>query len=225
MKILCVSDMHGQIPDLSKYEADLFVDCGDFAPTGWRKDALVQMDWVNTVYLPYIKAIKARYKIILGGNHDGCSELPEFRDTLADLGILFGRHDSFEIEGKKIFATSWNFLPPEFERFGWCWGMAEEALDEFVYSEIPANLDLLITHCPPKGILDAGWGGDNILNCGSSALRKHVERVNFNTHIYGHEHYHGGMQVNIRSGRHYTGPTPVRKKFINAAQHVMEFEI
>jgi Icc-related predicted phosphoesterase len=57
--------------------------------------------------------------------------------------------------------------------------------------KIPNNLDILITHGPPKGILDEVGRGGDIENTGSSSLLECVMRAKPKFHIFGHIHEHG----------------------------------
>ncbi len=56
---------------------------------------------------------------------------------------------------------------------------------------IPSHgeVDIMITHGPPKGILDLNWRGDGPTeNCGCDHLRKAVERCRPRVHAFGHIH-------------------------------------
>merc|ERR1712037_767457 len=65
---------------------------------------------------------------------------------------------------------------------------------EQVCSNIPSDTDILISHCPPYGILDVNAEGER---CGSKILLTHVvERVKPKYHIFGHIHEAYGMANN-----------------------------
>jgi Icc-related predicted phosphoesterase len=63
---------------------------------------------------------------------------------------------------------------------------------ESVWKKVPENLDILITHGPPKGILDANGKGDSV---GCTRLREVVDEKAPKLHIFGHIHESFGRQV------------------------------
>lgn len=57
---------------------------------------------------------------------------------------------------------------------------------------IPDDVDILITHCPPYGILDQ-IATDSV---GDIDLRRALEeRIKPRLHVFGHIHEHGGKQI------------------------------
>ena len=62
------------------------------------------------------------------------------------------------------------------------------------YLNMPTEVDVLITHGPPKGILDNGNG--------SVALREAIEMRKIRKHIFGHIHECGGQSFSetLRDG-------------------------
>ena len=58
------------------------------------------------------------------------------------------------------------------------------------YSAIPADVDVLITHCPPYDILDF----DDGINYGSTELLMKVEEIKPRLHLFGHIHKQHGVK-------------------------------
>ena len=58
-------------------------------------------------------------------------------------------------------------------------------LDEKLWSQVPSDVDLLVTHCPPYGILDKSNKGKN---AGSKALKTISQLRKPKMHIFGHIH-------------------------------------
>jgi Icc-related predicted phosphoesterase len=56
---------------------------------------------------------------------------------------------------------------------------------------IPSNIDILVTHCPPKGILDDNgrWG--------CPILRELIEDAEPKMHLFGHCHETAGEKVKV----------------------------
>ena len=69
--------------------------------------------------------------------------------------------------------------------------LPEEQL-KWKFKAIPSNLDILITHTPPKGILDP-------TDYGSEALRKRLNDINPKIHIFGHNHGGYGYKETINT--------------------------
>jgi Icc-related predicted phosphoesterase len=69
--------------------------------------------------------------------------------------------------------------------------LPEEQL-KWKFKYIPDNLDILITHTPPKGILDP-------TDYGSETLRKRLNDINPKIHIFGHNHGGYGYKENINT--------------------------
>lgn len=57
-------------------------------------------------------------------------------------------------------------------------------------AKIPANTDVLITHCPPYGILDF----DDNINYGSEELLTKVNEITPQFHLFGHIHANNNIQ-------------------------------
>lgn len=70
-------------------------------------------------------------------------------------------HESVEVEGIKIFGSPYTleYCQTAFQY--------KPNLDEVIWSKIPKDVDILVTHCPPYGILDKSnngkFGGSNAL--------------------------------------------------------------
>jgi Icc-related predicted phosphoesterase len=62
--------------------------------------------------------------------------------------------------------------------------------DYHVWSTLPQDIDLLITHSPPQGILDKTHKDKS---AGSKSLRTFVEAIKPKLHIFGHIHESHGV--------------------------------
>ena len=71
------------------------------------------------------------------------------------------------------------------------------------WDAIPVDLDVLITHTPPRGTLDRRSSGAPI---GCEQLAAALPRVRPRVHLFGHVHASGGQERTV-------GPTT----FVNAA--------
>lgn len=171
MKILHLSDTHSchrrlrNLPD-----ADLVIHSGDFCMVGSEKEAI---DFLNRFCdLPY------RHKIFICGNHDDCLYGANI-DGLDD-NVHYLCNSGIEIEGLKFYGV------PMF--MGDCITDRQSRN----YAGIPADTDILITHCPAYGILDF----DDNINYGSEEILERLPTLhNLEAHLFGHIHaQHGIME-------------------------------
>lgn len=190
LKLVVISDTHNH--DLTKLrlpEGDLLIHCGDWTGMG----TIPELSKVNEE----LASIKGRYTHgVLGtaGNHDWLMETnPSLaKEIMSNVKLLM--HDSHEIEGIRIFLTAWQ---PHFCNWAFNILMSDEL--EAKYKQIPDDTQLLITHCPPLGILDDNPRGRT---CGSGVLLKQIPRLkNLKLHCFGHIHNSAGQMK--KDGVHY----------------------
>ena len=164
MKILHISDTHNK-HQLLKYlpEADVIVHTGDITEDGTEDEVKNFIEWFSS--LPYA------HKIFIAGNHDNClygakiEGLPDNVHYLCNEGIT--------IDGIKFYGEPM-FLEDDLE------GNFPE-----LFSRIPDDTDVLLTHQPPLGILDEQDG----INYGDNHLYKRVMDVRPKYHLFGHLHH------------------------------------
>ncbi len=116
------------------------------------------------------------------------------RDRLALLtNAIYLNNTGCEIEGLKIWGSPVSPISP---KFGDDWAFNIERGPEIrrYWEQIPANVDILITHCPPFGILDKNGMGDNE---GCKDLADLIEnKIRPRIHIFGHIHEaYGQVQI------------------------------
>lgn len=171
MRILHLSDTHGCHRRLRNLpEADLAVHSGDFCMAGTEKEALDFLNWFCD--LPY------RHKIFICGNHDNCLYGAKIEGL--DNNVHYLCNSGMEIDGVKFYGV------PMF---------MEDCITERQsrnYANIPADTDVLITHCPPFGILDF----DDGINYGSEELLDSLSNANTRLHLFGHIHRQHGTTTN-----------------------------
>jgi len=171
MRILHISDTHSKHRLLKNLpEADVIVHSGDMCFAGTAGEFSDFVDWFCSLNYPC--------KIFIAGNHDVIlyeanadklqSFLPENVAYLCNSGV--------EIEGIKFWGA------PFMLEFG------EKLQTEF--SKIPLDIDVLMTHNPPHGILDF----DDNINYGCPDLLKSIEQINPRYHLFGHIHAAHGIK-------------------------------
>lgn len=195
-KIAIVSDMHGRLVREHLPEADVLVIGGDYCPNFTKNgglnpdyDARKQLEWLRRKFSKGLKKLPYKKVVVISGNHDFVHENPDTssqaREALEDAVYL--QDESFEFDGLKYYGSPWT---PWFYE----WAFQFDKLDEVkgypdakrAWEMIPAGVDVLITHGPPRNILDLAPGNRNV---GCPVLREHVfGRVKPQLHIFGHIH-------------------------------------
>ncbi|HEY3987924.1 MAG TPA: metallophosphatase domain-containing protein [Acidobacteriaceae bacterium] len=167
MRICIVSDTHQLENELTIPPCEMLLHCGDWSFFG---KSVAAMDAFND----WIGEQPARFKVVTCGNHEYPVQAdPEgWRRRLSNATLLL--NESVTIEGIKIFGS------PITPLYGGAFGMSNEADREKLYSTIPADTDILMTHGAPQGVLDADQG--------CAALRRTVLRIKPRLHCFGHVH-------------------------------------
>lgn len=179
MRILFISDTHGfheqlKVPD----NINMIIHGGDFGNT---KNSGINANEC-TLFLCWFDKLDVKYKVLIAGNHDTSVER-KLVNPRSFSNIIYLEHESIELENIKIFGSPYT---PEFH--DWAFNINRAKLDRY-WQEIPLDTNILITHTPPKGILDLAYKNNGILEfCGCSALTKKVFKVNPKYHLFGHIH-------------------------------------
>ena len=188
IRIVIIADTHKLHRELELPPGEILIHAGDF--TFWgkqRSDVRDFDDWLAE--LPHA------YKIVVPGNHEFVLEDPRLRDEITNAELLIDQ--GIEIAGLKIWGS------PVTPLYGGAFGMSKPADRKRHWTHVPDKLDILITHGPPFGILDAAVGTDG--HQGDGELLEAVNRAKPRLHIFGHIHAaHGTVQTE-------------RTRFINAA--------
>lgn len=177
MRVLHLSDTHGTFPKLPK-TAELILHTGDFCPNFIVTDRVtegeLQADWLRRKYYTMRKWLDDRSMLVVQGNHDFTN--------IQGVGIEDITNRKFEVEGWSFYGLPW--VPA----FGpWNWGASPEGLTKAMY-HVP-NVDVLLAHAPPYGVLDKCTGG----HIGNAALLGDLHR--FKYVLCGHVHEQGGGLV------------------------------
>lgn len=190
MKILAIADthkLHGYLklpPDL-----DMIIHAGDAATE--RVASINANEMLD--FLFWFDSLPVKYKIYVPGNHD-TSVYERLIDPRKYSTIDYLEHEYIERGGLKIFGSPWT---PTYGS-GWAWMKQRGKLDPY-WRQIPEKLDILITHGPPKGILDLSFNrNDQLEYCGDKELLNRVLQKEPKFHIYGHIHDSSG---NFNAGK------------------------
>lgn len=101
-----------------------------------------------------------------------------------DNNIIHLWDQQANIEGFKIYGSPYT---PTFGT-GWAFNRDRGKIHK-VWDNIPDNTDIVVTHGPPKGILDLSYNRDNELEyCGDLALKKRLKIIQPKLVCFGHIH-------------------------------------
>lgn len=181
MLIKLISDTHNEHSMLTDLECDILVHSGDACIKGNYSEGYAFLMW-------YVKQ-PSKYKILVPGNHDHKLRThPDLIKLAYDLGIHVLNNDFLEINGIKFYGVSKTFM--SIDRYD----ATHLEVRKKTWSNIPKDLDMLITHMPPHSILDTNREG---IHCGCPELTKKVAEVKPRYHVFGHLHEQGHKSVTI----------------------------
>ncbi len=172
MKIVALSDTHGQHRQISVPSGEILIHCGDFTNLGRAEEVSDFIQWFKQWPHPY--------KILVAGNHELNWHERNSVSLLANTDIIYLENSGINILGLNIYGSP---VTPSFFNWNFMKDRGSEIAE--VWSKIPANLDILITHGPPHGILDKDPRGKSV---GCEELRKAVEKLAPKVHLFGHLH-------------------------------------
>ena len=182
MKIWHISDTHTYHGLLTVPEdIDIVIHSGD--ATNPRDPYVSEQEMLN--FISWFGSLPIKHKVFVAGNHDLCVE----RNFITKIdfmknGIVYLENDYVEVEGLKIWGSP---ITPSFGN-GWAFNKKREKTNE-VWKHIPDDVDIVVVHGPPKGILDLSYDVTGKLEfCGDSSLKKRMLDVNPKLCLFGHIH-------------------------------------
>lgn len=192
MKIHHISDSHCKHSQIRiSTDIDLIIHSGDAS----NSRNIYENEKEIRNFITWYSSLKIPYKIYVAGNH--CTSIANgniTKDNFEQAGIIYLNHESTEVLGLKIFGSPYT---PSFGN-GWAYNIRRDRLHEY-WKDIPDNTDIIVTHGPPKGILDLAtkyynkqeegrYYGEIMEYCGDLALLKRIKDINPKLHCFGHIH-------------------------------------
>jgi len=178
MKIISISDTHGLHRDLDLPKGDLIIHAGDISDHGSKEEVIDFLNWFSDLTFPH--------RIFIGGNHDiFLDENPVDLLEILPTNIKYLNNSTVIIDGIKFWGSP---VTPDLE--GWAFGKKRTAMKAH-WKYMPTQIDVLITHTPPLGILDKS---SRHISLGCSDLLDKVLQINPQFHIFGHVHASYGIE-------------------------------
>jgi len=182
MKIWLISDTHNGHDRLIPPDGiDMVIHAGDFTVS--KNPAFNANEADN--FLGWYSTLNIRHKVLVPGNHDTSVEAGMV--TFPD-GITVLMHEAIDIDGIKIFGSPYT---PEFHN--WAFNVPRKKLAMY-WDQIPDDIDILVTHGPPFGVLDRNNEGKL---CGCEALWKQLRWFSPKYHVFGHIHEECGKVLKL----------------------------
>jgi Icc-related predicted phosphoesterase len=181
MRIVALSDTHGYHKKLTVPDGDMLICAGDFSMRAKLHHV--------TDFARWFKSQPHQFKIIVAGNHDMyCEDVPAWAREEFSPAIYLD-HEEAEVNGYRIFGSPYSGAIHDPSNWAFDYN-PKGTQPEYLWSQIPENLDILITHGPPKGILDhvKFVNIEEDANVGDARLLHHVKRTLPRIHIFGHIH-------------------------------------
>ncbi len=172
MRIVCLSDTHGAHSEITVPDGDLLLHAGDLSRRGKEAEITAFNDWLGT--LPH------KYKVVVAGNHDFMFEREAKRAEALLTHAIYLNNTAVTLEGIKIWGSP---ITPWF--FDWAFNRRRGADIRRYWEMIPTDTDILITHGPPRGILDKTERGDT---AGCDDLLEILWKIKPRLHVFGHIH-------------------------------------
>ena len=162
--IFAFSDTHGKHRELKVPEnVDIVICAGDAV-----EDNLVGDEYDD--FIEWFASLPCKWKIFVPGNHELSFEIGQAEgiiQRMADKGITVLEDAIEDCDGLIIASVSGS--------------------SSISGEDIPKDIDILVTHYPPYGILDEGMGSTEILNFALNSQPKY--------HLFGHIHSTSGQKI------------------------------
>ncbi|KAF3036276.1 hypothetical protein E8E12_001536 [Didymella heteroderae] len=202
-RIVCISDTHNNTPKLPP--GDVLIHAGDLTNQGSYDELERSVAWLEKA--PF------EVKIVVAGNHEitldeqfyeekgSCWKWPAWQSPRGCLKLL--RESStityLESESKMVYLSKPSGPQTCFKVFGspntpgpGDWAFEYQQHDaERLWSAIPEDADIVVSHTPPKGHCDAATKDDR---SGCAALLKRLAVVRPSLHVCGHIHEARGIE-------------------------------
>jgi len=203
IKIWLFSDTHGNHSQLNVPNVDMAIHAGD--STNFKGN----MNYHEAEnFYEWYKSLKIKTKLLIGGNHD-YSLYTRYHDLNMYKEFTYLEEQTYKFGKNIIYGTPYT---PAFN--SWYFMTTEE--QEFEHVKRIPPCDILITHGPPKFILDtvqlknpAGM----YKHAGSIDLYHRVKKLNPKLHVFGHIHNSVGNKYPENNGVFFNGKT----YFVNAS--------
>jgi Icc-related predicted phosphoesterase len=183
MIVVAISDTHQQHRWLNIPKCDVLIHSGDLTYNG-SLDSIKDFNaWIGELKAEGV----IREAIVIAGNHDWTFYNAPKPAAKLLTNAIYLEDSGCEIEGVKFYGSPWT---PRY--FDWAF-MKDEPDMAVPWALIPDDTNVLITHGPPRGVLDRVDRDGSEVGC--VYLRKRIAQLKLDFHIFGHIHEGYGERV------------------------------
>jgi Icc-related predicted phosphoesterase len=186
-KLICISDTHSNFPKTPK--GGILIHAGDLTNKGTEEQLRAGLEWLEKQ--------PSAVKILVPGNHDFIfqREPEKARGMCEEHNIVLLMDEEYRAEGLWFWGSPWQ---PWFH--DWAFNLKRGPEIQAKWDRIPQDTDVLITHGPAMGFLDATPRavGDGI---GCEDLMRTMLQIQPKLHVFGHVHHSYGVRKGYGSLR------------------------
>jgi hypothetical protein len=186
IRIVCISDTHGQHSRLRVPKGDILIHAGDFMAFGDSPKEVTDFNrWVGQQM--------HRHKVVIAGNHDWLFERHPGAARALLTNAIYLENSGTELDGLKFWGSP---VQPAFNN--WAFNVNRGVAIRLYWKMIPEGTDILVTHVqscstirslscqsfqpalPSQVTWELAWKPRSRANCARSGLR-HSSIRNFST--------------------------------------------
>lgn len=189
MRICAISDLHGNLPT-NLETCDYLLIAGDIVPLNIQKNMISSREWFLNDFVEWANSLDVKKCIYwIPGNHDFVMEyMPD--DIIHGIEKKSNAHCLYNCgallkDGDveyKIFGTPFCSM-----FYNWAFNFYPKVL-EILYSTIPDDIDIILSHDAPYGISDICYENRMKEHIGNPQLRSVMDRIKPKYLIHGHLH-------------------------------------
>jgi hypothetical protein len=193
IRAVCISDTHTKIPSQPLPLGDLLIHSGDLTNLGTLAEIQRSIDWLKTLQKPWPGSSDGyRYIVVVCGNHDSYFDTRSRsnfdkaqKNRKLDWGkIIYLQHESVTLPfpgDRKLKIYGAPQIPKcGGKEFAFQYERGQDAWS----NTIPDDIDVLVTHNPPKWHLDVPECG----GLGDEFELQEVWRIKPTLQVFGHVH-------------------------------------
>ena len=199
IKITCISDTHNKHKSIFPGSGDLIIHAGDATGRGHSGEIEPFLKWYGE--------LDFTHKILIAGNHDfGFERDPAtYEEMCKKYNVIYLNDTSVEIKDNdtgKLMKVHGSPVQPEF--CDWAFNRRIGEFNQAPYAWIkphwdliPEDTNILVTHGPPKGIMDEVKNHFHPIpeEVGCPHLFNAVKNIKPQLHVFGHIHEQNGVIV------------------------------
>lgn len=180
MRLVLISDTHSLHDQVEIPPGDVLIHTGDHCNHGTRGEIKKFDRWLGG--LPHA------HKIIIAGNHDRPWQRQNRYARLWLHHAHYLQGTAREVMGFKLWGSPWQPEFPPGNPANWAFNLPRGPELKAVWSNIPEDVEILLTHTPPAGICDP-------IGQGCHDLRNRLNQLpRLRLHVFGHIHSGYGIQ-------------------------------